>query len=136
MYNTQYFLWFCIINEHCITTAPTEVSDLGVFRINGSALVVVWNPPTNENFTHGHLQGFAVYTCDYYTTNCTNNRTDYNVSDPTLTCNASYKYNYSLLVGGLRPCTNYSFAVRAITGGIEGVVSQTVWRGTGVRSML
>ena len=120
------------MNSTVWTTAPTKVNNLDVFRINGSSLVVVWNPPTNVNFTHGDLQGFAVYTCDFYTANCTYNRTIYNVSDLTL-FNASY--NYSLLVRGLRPCTNYSFAVSAITGGVEGVVSQTVSSGTGVRSM-
>ena len=134
-YSSQYFSWFCILNEfYCIITAPTDVNNLDVFRINGSALVVAWNTPTNENFKHGHLQGFAVYTYNFYTANCTYNRTNYNVSDPILTpFNPSY--NYSLLVRGLRPCTDYSFAVRAITNDVEGVVSQTVSRGTGIRSM-
>ena len=61
------------------------------------------------------------------------NRTEYNVSDTNL---QSLNDSYSLLVGGLHPCTLYSFAVRALTGGAEGVVSPAVSRRTGVQSTL
>ena len=82
---------------------------------------------------HGHLRSFAVYTCDYDTAKCIYNRTDFIVSDSSLTTfNSSY---YSLLINGLRPCNVYSFAVCAVSGGGEGVISQTVSRRTGDLSM-
>ena len=92
-------------------TVPTGLSSPTLNKTSAKYIEVTWSPPTNPN---GLVTSYTLRVYDV--TNSNTNRPPSQVADIDVTNN-----NFTKIVSGLIPATNYSVTIDAMTsaGGVE-----------------